>query len=69
MSERVRVKVVLLFGDEVEVTADAEDAVTPVRYPAVEIAEAVGLDVQDLPGRKLTADVDAGERLSGWRLA
>lgn len=34
-----------------------------------EIAEAVGLGVQDLPGRKLTAEVGAGERLNGWRLA
>ncbi|MET8475409.1 hypothetical protein ABZY90_19665 [Streptomyces sp. NPDC006422] len=69
MSERVRVWVVLLFGDEAEVAADAEDALDPVRYPAAEIAEAVGLPVGELAGRRLTAVVGADERLSGWRLA
>ncbi|MFF9312165.1 hypothetical protein ACF1BS_14765 [Streptomyces sp. NPDC014748] len=68
MSERVKVKVVLLFGDQAEVTADAEDAAEPVRYPAAEIAGAVGLEPGELPGRRLWADVGEDGRLSGWQL-
>ncbi|MCX5286236.1 MULTISPECIES: hypothetical protein [unclassified Streptomyces] len=69
MSDRVTVKIVLLFGDQAEVQADAPDAEPPVRYPAAEIAEAVGLAPAELPGKKLTADVGNDDRLSGWRLA
>ncbi|MFG2144116.1 hypothetical protein ACGFRG_07940 [Streptomyces sp. NPDC048696] len=66
---RVQVKVLLLVGAEAEVIADATDAATPVRYPAAEIAAAVGLSERELPGKKLTAEVDSRERLSGWALA
>ncbi|TXL91600.1 hypothetical protein [Streptomyces sp. IB2014 016-6] len=68
MNERVNVKVLLLVGGEAEVVADAADAGEPARYPAVEIAEAVGVPVGELPGVRLTADVGAGDRLSAWRL-
>ena len=68
MSERLNVKVLLLVGDEAEVVADAPDAATPERYPAATIAEAVGLPARDLPGRKLTAEVDGDYRLTGWAL-
>ncbi|MEV5606997.1 hypothetical protein [Streptomyces sp. NPDC052225] len=71
MSERVNVKVLLLFGDQAEVVADvpAGERAEPVRYPAAEIAAAVGLGVKELPGRTLSAEVGADDRLSGWRLA
>ncbi|MEU1275312.1 hypothetical protein [Streptomyces sp. NPDC005799] len=71
MSERVNARVLLLFGDEAEVVADAapEDRAEPERYPAEEIAAAVGLEVKDLPGRRLSADVGGDGRLSGWQLA
>ncbi|MGD6761368.1 hypothetical protein ACOKM5_20755 [Streptomyces sp. BH097] len=71
MSERVNVKCLLVFGDQAEIVADipADERTSPVRYPAAEIAEAVGLTVQDLPGLRLTADVGDDDRLSGWRLA
>lgn len=68
MSDRLNVKILLLVGDEAEVVADAPDAATPERYPAATIAEAVGLPARDLPGRKLTAEVGAGHRLTGWAL-
>ncbi|MFE5771428.1 hypothetical protein ACFQ7O_24045 [Streptomyces sp. NPDC056485] len=68
MSERLNVKVLLLVGDEAEIVADAPDAATPERYPAGVIAEAVGLAARDLPGRRLTAEVGAGHRLTGWAL-
>ncbi|MFZ3569436.1 hypothetical protein ACNYS0_21020 [Streptomyces sp. BH034] len=71
MSERVNVKVLLVVGDQAEIVADvpAEERTEPVRYAAAEIAEAVGLTVQDLPGLRLTADVCDDDRLSGWHLA
>ncbi|WP_425832601.1 hypothetical protein [Streptomyces fractus] len=71
MSERVNVKCLLVFGDQAEIVAavPAEERAEPVRYPATEIAEAVGLTVRDLPGLGLTADVGDDDRLSGWRLA
>lgn len=70
MSERVNVKVLLLFGHQAEIVADVppEERDDPERYPAAEIAEAVGVPVDELPGVRLTADVGVGE-LSGWRLA
>ncbi|WPO73147.1 MULTISPECIES: hypothetical protein [unclassified Streptomyces] len=70
MSERVPVKVLLLFGGQAEIVADVppEERSEPARYPAVEIAEAVGLEPEALPGRKLTASVGVDDRLSDWRL-
>ncbi|MEU1155757.1 hypothetical protein ABZ369_22450 [Streptomyces sp. NPDC005918] len=71
MSERVNVKVLLLFGDQAEIVADvpAEERGEPVRYPAAEIAEAVGVEERELPGRRLSAEVGADDRLTGWQLA
>ena len=67
--ERVRVRVLLLVGDQAEITADAEDAAEPERYPASAIAEAVGLMPKELPGKRLTAVVGPGDRLEDFRLA
>jgi thymidine phosphorylase len=68
MSASVDVRVLLLVGDQAEIVADHRDAGDPVRYPAAEIAEAVGLPVGDLPGRQLTATVGTDDTLSGWQL-
>lgn len=67
MSERVNVKVLLLFGDQAEIVADAPDAGEPVRYPAAEIADAVGAELSELPNMRLSAVVGAGDRLSEWQ--
>ncbi|MEV8600460.1 hypothetical protein AB0465_11340 [Streptomyces griseoviridis] len=71
MSERVRVRVLLVVGEEAEVVADvpADERAEPVRYPAGDVASAVGLSVRELPGKRLTAVVDGRDRLSEWRLA
>ncbi|MCX4575629.1 hypothetical protein OHB41_21035 [Streptomyces sp. NBC_01571] len=71
MSERVTVRVLLVFGDQAEIVADVppEEREAPVRYPVAEIAEAVGLDRAQLPGARLTAEIGPGDRLSGWRRA
>lgn len=67
-TETVAVKVVLLFGDQAEVRADALDADGVDRYPAAEIAAALGVPAKELPGMRLLADVGAGDRLVNWRL-
>ncbi|GAA0705204.1 hypothetical protein GCM10010193_70330 [Kitasatospora atroaurantiaca] len=67
--EIVRVRVLLVVGDQAEIVADVEDPAAPERYPAAVIAEAVGVSVADLPGRRLLAEVGRDDRLSGWRLA
>ncbi|MEU1600049.1 hypothetical protein ABZ468_46565 [Streptomyces sp. NPDC005708] len=67
-AERVRVLVLLLFGDQAEIVADVPPA-EPERYPATEIADAIGIQVHDLPGVRLTAEVGEDGRLSGWRFA
>lgn len=69
MTEDVRVRVLLLFGDQAEIVADAPDAGTPERYPASEISDAIGVPVGQLAGMKLTATVGDDGRLSNWRLA
>ncbi|MEI5520679.1 hypothetical protein WB388_08695 [Streptomyces brasiliscabiei] len=70
-SQRVPVRVLLLLGDKAEIVADVppEERAEPIRYPAAEIADAVGVPAAELPGKRLTADVGEGDRLSGWRLA
>lgn len=69
--ERVNVRVLLLFGDQAEIVADVlpEERAAPERYPAAEIAAAVGVPVNDLPGVQLSAEVGEDGRLSGWRRA
>ncbi|MEV0186875.1 hypothetical protein AB0I54_48095 [Streptomyces sp. NPDC050625] len=71
MTERVSVRVLLVFGDQAEIVADVspEERGEPARYPAAEIAAAVGVDVRELPGMRLTAAVGAGDRLRAWRRA
>ncbi|MFF3911030.1 hypothetical protein ACFYZJ_34930 [Streptomyces sp. NPDC001848] len=50
-TERVTVRVLLLFGDKAEIVADVrpEERGEPERYPAADIAVAVGVPVSDLP--------------------
>lgn len=70
-TERVTIRVLLLIGNEAEIVADVppEERDEPARYPAAEIAQAVGIPARDLAGKRLTADVGADDRLSGWQLA
>ncbi|MFI5973534.1 hypothetical protein [Streptomyces sp. NPDC051452] len=70
-TERVTVRVLLLFGDQAEIVADVppEDRGEPERYPAAEIAAATDIPVSDLAGQRLTAEVGDEGRLSGWQRA
>ncbi|RLU81210.1 hypothetical protein CTZ27_33210 [Streptomyces griseocarneus] len=66
---RVRVRVVLLIGEQAEIAADTPDALAPERYPAAAVAAEAGVEVKDLAGLRLTAQVGDGGRLFGFRLA
>ncbi|MEU2931106.1 hypothetical protein ABZ636_39905 [Streptomyces sp. NPDC007251] len=71
-TERVTVRVLLLFGDQAEIVAadiPPEERAEPERYPGTEIAAAVGVPVSDLPGTRMTADVGDDGQLPGWQLA
>ncbi|MFI6337819.1 hypothetical protein [Streptomyces sp. NPDC050535] len=69
--DRATVRVLLLHGDQAEIVADApsEERAEPARYPAAEIADALGVPVAQLPGTRLTAAVGDDDRLSGWQRA
>jgi hypothetical protein len=69
-TERVPVRVLLLFGDQAEIVADVppEKRAEPERYPAADIAAATGIAVEQLAGAKLTAEVGDSGRLSGWQV-
>ncbi|MGI5443809.1 hypothetical protein ACQEV4_42655 [Streptomyces shenzhenensis] len=70
-TDRVTVRVLLLFGGQAEIVADVppEERAEPQRYPAADIADALGVTVGELPGMRLSADVGADDRLSGWQRA
>ncbi|MGW9031599.1 hypothetical protein ACWGQ5_47840 [Streptomyces sp. NPDC055722] len=70
-SARVTAHLRLPFGDQAEIVADVPpvEQAKPERYRATEITEALGLQVHDLPGARLTAGVGEDGRLSGWRFA
>lgn len=70
-TQRVTVRVLLLVGDQAEIVADvpAGERAEPARYPAADIAAAVGVPSAALSGKRLTADVGHDDRLSGWQLA
>jgi hypothetical protein len=70
-TERVLVRLLLLFADQIEIVAVAPpgERAELEHYPAAEIADALGVRVRDLPGVRLTADVGEDSRLSGWRFA
>lgn len=67
--ETAAVRVLITFGDQADIVADVppEEREEPVRYPAEEIAQAVGVPVLQLAGMRLLADVGPGDRLRNWR--
>ncbi|MFF6985622.1 hypothetical protein [Streptomyces sp. NPDC010273] len=71
MTERVPVRVLLLFGDQAEIVADVptDERAEPARYPAADIAAATGVPVDQLAGQRLTAEVGTDDQLSDWRVA
>lgn len=61
MSERVSVRVLLLFGDQAEVTTPHRDHTDPERVPVERIVTDTGIPKEELPGKWLVAVVEGGE--------
>jgi hypothetical protein len=60
------VKVLLLIGDEAELTTPDRDWREPERVPAAKVSAATGIPVAQLPGKSLFALVDEGGELVGF---
>jgi len=56
-TNRVPVKVLLVFGDQAELTTPTRGAGNPLRVPAADITADTGIPVEQLAGVSLTAVV------------
>ncbi|MFB7597240.1 hypothetical protein [Streptomyces sp. NPDC056160] len=62
MSERLTARVLLLVGDEAEITTPHRDHTDPERVPVARLVEETGLAREELAGAQLVAVVgDDGE--------
>ncbi|MEU0332209.1 hypothetical protein [Streptomyces sp. NPDC006193] len=61
MSERLKVRVLLLVGDEAEIMTELRDHRDPERVPVARLVRETGLAREELPGAELVAVVSAGE--------
>ncbi|MEV1079893.1 hypothetical protein AB0I98_16850 [Streptomyces sp. NPDC050211] len=62
MSERLSARVLLLFGDEAEITTEHRDHTDPERVPVARLVEETGIPREELAGAALVAVVsDDGE--------
>lgn len=62
MSERVKAHVLLLFGDQAEITTPHRDHTDPERVSVARLLEETGLGREELAGAELVAVVgDDGE--------
>ncbi|WP_406365263.1 hypothetical protein [Streptomyces sp. NBC_00645] len=62
MSERLPAHVLLLIGDEAEITTPHRDHADPERVPVARLLEETGISREELVGAKLVAVVsDDGE--------
>jgi hypothetical protein len=60
-TQRVPVRVLLLVGDQAELTTPERDHRDPERVPAERITRDTGIPAAELPGAALTAVVEGGE--------
>ncbi|MER7930506.1 hypothetical protein ABTY96_46610 [Streptomyces sp. NPDC096057] len=61
MSERIAAKVLLLIGDEAEITTANRGASDPERVPVERLVEETGIPRENLAGASVTAIVEGGE--------
>jgi len=60
VSERVPVRVLLVFGDQAEIVTPDRAADDPERVPVERITADTGLPAAELPGARLVAVVEDG---------
>lgn len=63
MSERLRARVLLLVGDQAEITTAHRDHTDPERVPVARLLKETGLAREELAGAELVAVVDGEGRL------
>lgn len=63
---RMPVQVLIVVGDQAELTTPDRDYRDPERVPAAMITRDTGLTVADMPGKRLTALVDERGELVGF---
>ncbi|MBA9005983.1 hypothetical protein [Thermomonospora cellulosilytica] len=67
-TDRVKVRVLLTFGDQAELVTPTHSADNPLRVPAEQITRDTGLPAGELPGRQFTAHRAQDGTLSGFQL-
>lgn len=58
MSERIKASVLLLVGDQAEVTTPHRDHTDPERVPVARLVEETGIPRDELAGAELVAVID-----------
>lgn len=69
MSERLQARVLLLVGNEAEITTPHRDHTDPERVPVGRLVKETGLTREELPGAKLMAVVSSDGRLERFERA
>ncbi|MYW48865.1 hypothetical protein [Streptomyces sp. SID161] len=69
MSERLSAHVLLLIGDQAEVTTPHRDHTDPERVPVERLIRETGIPRDELAGAELVAIVDADGRLERFERA
>ncbi|MGW3442194.1 hypothetical protein [Streptomyces sp. NPDC001076] len=59
--ERIKARVLLLVGDEAEITTANRGAEDPERVPVAQLVKETGIPREQLAGARVTAVVDGGE--------
>lgn len=63
MSERIKASVLLLVGDQAEITTEHRGAEDPERVPVARLVEETGIPRERLAGASVTAVVDGDGEL------
>ncbi|MGC5239059.1 hypothetical protein ACPXCH_04675 [Streptomyces albogriseolus] len=69
MSERLQAKVLLLIGDQVEITTPHRDHQDPERVPVEQLVRETGIPREELAGAELVAVVDDDGQLARFERA
>ncbi|MFB6943206.1 hypothetical protein ACFWGL_17070 [Streptomyces sp. NPDC060286] len=69
MSERLPARVLLLVGDEAEVTTPHRDYTDPERVPVARLVEETGIPRAELAGARLVAAVSSDGELERFERA
>ncbi|MEH0428828.1 hypothetical protein QBB34_21335 [Streptomyces stelliscabiei] len=69
MSKRMQARVLLVVGDEAEITTERRGHSEPERVPVARLVEETGLSRGQLPGKRLVAVLDDDGELERFERA